>query len=309
MHKSETEETGPPPQDAAQAADGVVGLLKQNFARLTPQLRKAARHAIDNPSDIAIYSMREVAKRAGVTHSAMVRLARELGFDSYDMMRDRFREIVTRPAEPPWLTRARSVRDRFPAGSDDAILGEQLLLEMDNLQQTFAEGFAQTLMAAAHRLRTARRVYVLGLRSMFPLAYSFHYAYRMFDSGSVLMTGLGGALADDLRSMGKGDVLLVFSFRPYARDAVAAAEFAASRGGRLVVVTDSAVSPFALDDSVTLVAANGSASLFPSVTAAMAVSQLLITLLFSRGEDAAMERLKEAQSQLDRFDVYLGDTP
>ncbi|GKX36169.1 MAG: transcriptional regulator [Rhizobiaceae bacterium MnEN-MB40S] len=289
----------------AGASDGIVDILKTRFAGFSPQLRKAARFAIDNPSDVAVYSMRTLAKKAGVQHNAMVRLARELGFDGYDQFRDLFRDYVTRGSDARWLSRAQSIRERFPVGSNTQILGEHVLQELENLQQTFGEGIAEKLNDAVSRLRGARKIYVLGLRSMFPLAYYFHYTCRMFDARSVLLTGLGGALADDLRTVGSKDVLLVFSYRPYARDAIAAVEFVRERKGQVIAITDSEVSPVVTDAGVSLIVRNGAISLFSSLLPAFAVAQIIATMLLTEGGREAMQRLEETQEQLDLFNVYM----
>ncbi len=65
-------------------ADRLIGL----FDQLPAQHRVAARWLIDHPDDVALLSMREQAKRAGVPPATMTRLAQRLGFDGFDGLRD-----------------------------------------------------------------------------------------------------------------------------------------------------------------------------------------------------------------------------
>lgn len=287
------------------ATEPIVDTLKSRYSEFSPQLRKAARFAIDNPSNIAMYSMRAIAKQAGVRHNAMVRLAQELGFEGYDQFRDLFRNSITRGDDASWLARAQSVRERFPVGSNSEIVGEHVLQELENLQYTFDESIAGKLNDAIRLIHNAQKVYVLGLRSMFPLAYYFHYTLRMFDPRSVLLTGLGGALADDLRTAGDKDVLLVFSYRPYAMDTVTAVEFAQRRRCKVITITDSEMSPVITDKGVNILVKNNAASLITSLLPAFSVAQMIATMLLAEGGQRAIQRLEETQEQLDRFRVYL----
>lgn len=282
----------------------VIDRLKSHYADLSPQLQRAARYVVDNPGDVAVRSMRSIAKKAGVQHNAMVRLAREFGFDGYDQFRDLFRDLVIRESDEDWLERARTIRERFPVGSDSQIVGEYVMQETENLQRTFGKEIAGLLKTAVDELRDARRIYVLGVRSMFALAYYFHYTWRMFDTRTVLLTGLGGAFADDLRSVQDTDVMVIFSQYPYANDAIVAADFARQRGARIICITDSEVSPIVGEGDVTIIVSNNAVSLFPTLVPAMSIAQILTTMVLSEGGDESIETLEKTQEQLEGFGVY-----
>ncbi|MGH7879602.1 MAG: MurR/RpiR family transcriptional regulator, partial [Candidatus Binataceae bacterium] len=53
--------------------------LKADFEQLPPQLKEAARWVIDHPADVALLSMREQARRAGIPPATLTRLAQRLG--------------------------------------------------------------------------------------------------------------------------------------------------------------------------------------------------------------------------------------
>lgn len=282
----------------------IIAILERRFPDLTPQLRKAARFAIDNPGDVALHSMRTVAKRAQVQHNAMLRLAREIGFDSYDAFRDCFRRLLVKGQRTDWLGRAKSLRQSFPAGPSGGLVAEYLGQEMDNLQKTFAPEVVGELDQAVELLSKARNVYIVGLRSLFPVAFYFHYVCRLFTSKSVLLTGTGGTFADELRSVSDEDVLVAFSYQPYAKDAVKAVEFASRRGARVISVTDSKVSPVVTATGLNFVIGNSSASLFPTVLPALAIAQLLATLLVSGGDEELLIAVERSERQLNSFGVY-----
>ncbi|WP_173934538.1 MurR/RpiR family transcriptional regulator [Chelativorans sp. Marseille-P2723] len=292
-------------EHASGAVQGtIVNVLKARFPELSPRLRKAARYAIDNPEEIAVHSMRSVARRAGVHHNVMLRLAREIGYESYDEFRDLFRNIVMSGRRADWLHRAQAIRANYPKGPHGRLIGEYVYQELTNIQETFGEMAVNSLNQAVSLIEGARRVYVLGLRSLFPVAYYFHYVCRMFDRKTILLTGLGGTFADELRDVGDGDVLIAFSYHPYARDAVKAVEFARQRGTRIIAITDSLVSPIIDADSLNLIVNNNSRSLFPTLLPAFALAQVLATLLVSEGSEETIAAIARSQEQLDNFGVY-----
>src|ERR1044072_4691001 len=54
------------------------------FDQMTGQLQSAARCALARPREVALLSMREQARRAGVPPATMTRLAQRLWLDGYD---------------------------------------------------------------------------------------------------------------------------------------------------------------------------------------------------------------------------------
>jgi DNA-binding MurR/RpiR family transcriptional regulator len=290
--------------EATGANEPIVARLTARFSELSPRLRNAARFAIDNPEAIAVHSMRMVARQAGVHHNSMLRLAREMGYASYDEFRDLFRKVVTTGRQADWLDRARSVRESYPQGPNGTLIGEYVYQELANLQQTFGDDTVGKLNHAAEMITKARSVYVIGLRSLFPVSYYFHYASRLFANKTVLLTGLGGTFADELRSVGRQDVVLVFSYRPYSKEAVTSVRFARERGARIIAVTDSNVAPVTDADGISFVISNSSKSLFPTVLPALAIAQVLVTLLVSAGNEDTLAAITRSQEQLDEFGVY-----
>ncbi|MCC7047515.1 MAG: MurR/RpiR family transcriptional regulator [Alphaproteobacteria bacterium] len=66
--------------------------LEADYAQLSTQLRGAARFALKEPGFVALYPLRRVAQRAGVSPATFVRLAKHLGFASYNGLKEIFRD-------------------------------------------------------------------------------------------------------------------------------------------------------------------------------------------------------------------------
>lgn len=283
-------------------------LIKNKFAALSPRLQQAARYVIDHPEDVALNSMRTVAGLAGVDPSSMIRLARELGFAKYDEFRDRYRTLLL-AGGITWTGRARRLRERKPASSTAALVHEISQQDQQNLQHAFGPDTILKLEGAKQIFEQARRVYVLGLRSLFPVAFYFHYLCRLFSTKTALLTATGGTFADDLRFLEDVDALIAFSYRPYSREAVRAVDFARSKDAKIIAVTDSKVSPIARAADLSIIVTNVSTSLLPTIVPSIGVAQALATLLLSESDEEAMHQIARSEQQLQRFNVYVEDSP
>lgn len=276
--------------------------IADKYPMLSPRLQVAARYVLDRPDDVALMTMRCVAGEAEVHPSTMVRLARVFEFDGYNAFRATFqRRLRGHPAD--YHGRARALQAR--TGGKAKIAVENILeAAHGNLAETFAANGIDRFSACAEALTGARRVFVAGRRSCFPIAHYFHYVYGVFRSNSVLLDGSGGTFADRLRGVGPDDVVFAVSFEPYSQETVQAADYVESLGGKVVALTDSLVSPLVDEPARTLVVKNESPSFFQSVAPAMAVVEALIALMVLLDGAAALSAINESERQLQVFDAY-----
>src|SRR5271167_1488104 len=83
------------------------------FDTMSGQLQAGARYVLERPRDVALLSMREQARQAGVQPATMTRLAKHLGLDGYDRVRELTRQrcvtaMSASPARPAPRSRAKS---------------------------------------------------------------------------------------------------------------------------------------------------------------------------------------------------------
>jgi len=282
-----------------------IARIEGAFARLSPQLKQAARYVIDHPDDVALYSMRQLAAHADVHPSTMVRLAREMGFDGHAQFQEPFQERLRSKPKISYVGGARDLQARGGSGNTSSLVAEMFQLECHAFKALSQGHNPDDIAKAADILCGARNIFAVGVRSMYPVAFYFHYACRMFTDNVHLVGGHGGTFADQLRGVRAGDVVLATSFSPYTRNTVRAVDYALDHGARIVAVTDSSVSPITRGkDTVTLIVGKESPSLFHSIVPAMAVIEALVMLMIARGGSGAIEALEDSEEQLNGFDAY-----
>lgn len=275
--------------------------IADDFPRLSPRLREAARHVLDRPDDVALLSMRGLAANAGVHPTTMVRLARHFNFASFNDFRTPFQKrLRSHPSD--YARRARELQAR--AGGAPALVDGVMEQGLSNLRHSFEINGPERFDTAAATLLAGKRIFIAGLRSCYPIAFYFDYLYRVFRDNGTLLHAQGGAFADELRYFTKSDVLLAISFQPYSRETVAAAEYAHARGGRMVTITDSLVSPLARNAEHVLMVENESPSFFHSLAPAISAVEALVAVMVRRGGKDTLDTITDSEAQLEQFDAY-----
>jgi DNA-binding MurR/RpiR family transcriptional regulator len=294
--------SGTPPSMAGAPLHGEMLAV---FDRMPKQLQAAARWALDNPQDVALLTVREQAKRAGVVPATMTRLAQRLGFDGYDAVRDLYAENLRRRASSVFSPKAAALVARRKLTGDASLahdLVDTLVHQMVGMSGTESLG---QLAAAVGVIAKARRVFVLGQRSCYPVAFHFAYVFGLAGGRTQLLDAPGGTGSDTLRDAQKGDALLAISIKPYTRITVEVARHAARRGMSVVAITDSAVSPLARAARATILVPTDSPSFFHTLTPAFAVAETLAALLAAAGGEGALTAVREIEEQLRSLSTHV----
>lgn len=278
--------------------------LIDRFDAMSPQLQQAARHLIEHPDDIALLSMRELARQAGVQPATMTRLAKFVGASGYEDLRAEQAAMIRRGSQG-FAARA---KDR-PASGPAELARDMLASLAGQVAQLSAPESLSRLTAAAAALAAARRVYVLGARSCHSVAWQFHYVMSLLGEKTVHLDGPAGTGTDPLIRACKGDALLVISVNPYANQSLEIANLARKSGLQIIAITDSQVSPLAQMADHALIVATESHTFFHSLTPALALSEVLCGILANMDRDGALQALAQADAQLDALGTYATAIP
>jgi DNA-binding MurR/RpiR family transcriptional regulator len=278
--------------------------LKAGFDDLPPQLKEAARWVIDHPADVALLSLREQARRAGIAPATLTRLAQRLGLGGYNGVRKLFADAVRERPES-YRGRAEELLLRRDSEGDQALVQDIFASLGQHLQNLSMPDAIERFTAAADMIASASRVFCLGQRSSFSVAYIFHYVRSLFGSNSVLVDGSGGSGVDTLRAIGKGDVLLAISVNRYVRHTIDAAKFAKDRGARVVALTDSEISPLVTFADEAVLVRTETPSFFHTMAPAFAAVECLAALVAARRGRETLAALDESERQLATFGTYV----
>jgi DNA-binding MurR/RpiR family transcriptional regulator len=274
------------------------------FDTMSGQLQTGARFVLERPRDVALLSMREQARRAGVQPATMTRLAKHLGMDGYDRVRELYAAAV-RDGDIGFAGKAGAQVASQKLKGDKALAAEMLRSIGKQIERLVAPDRLDRLVAAARTLASARRIYCLGLRSSHSVAWHLHYVLSLVGEKSTHIDGIAATGADALARATAKDVLLVASVLPYTRLTVELAEYAVEQGMAVVAITDSEVAPLAQIAQHAVIVATDSPSFFHAMSPAFVVAEILGAIIAGRGGDDALATLRHTDEHLAALNTHL----
>lgn len=277
--------------------------IANSLAAMPAQLQSAGRYVLENPRDVALLSMREQARRAGLQPATMTRFAKRLGLEGYDAVRALHADAI-RTGGLDFAGKASAQVSTQKLKGERALAAEMAASLADQITRLADSGSLAAIVEAAEALHRARRIYCLGLRSCHAIAWHLHYIFSLFGERTTLLDGVAGVGTDPIRAATSRDLLLVASVRPYTRASVEAAQYAAGRGVPIVALTDGQGSPLAPLARHVLLVTTKSPSFFHSMTPAFALAEILATLAAGRAGDDVPAALAQTEEQLAAFGVH-----
>lgn len=262
-------------------AQAVVRRIAAELGGFPERMQRVGAFVLDNPDDVALLSMREQARRAGVPPATMTRFAQRLGYTGYDELRALFAQSI-RARISDFSARAEALAERRER------LGEE------TLASTLANGLAErvssliddehlaTIVEAAGVLGGARRIYCLGHRSCYAPAFHFAYVAGLYGAETRLLDAPGGLGSDRLNAAGPGDAMLAVSFAPYTRATVELAAAARDAGVAVVALTDRTHAPIATGARVTIAVPTELAEAAYVTAPAFAAAEILAGLVVAQ---------------------------
>lgn len=291
------------PSRASLSRSSLEKRLIETFDALSPRLQTAGRYLLDHPHEIALRSMRELAREANLAPATLTRLARQLGLAGFDEVKRLYAEEVRQYAagyRRKAVALADLSRREDATGLAAGIVGV-IGRQVDALTDPEA---IRSLVAGARVLQRARTIYCLGQRLSFPPAYTFQYIHSVAGGSSVLLDAPGGTGLDALRHATPADAVLAISVLPYTRATVEQAMFAHRRQLPLVVITDSEVSPLTKIAVEVIRVGTKSQSFFQTMAAVSAAAETLATMIAMGSPDTVLSGLKASEDYFSEASIY-----
>ena len=248
--------------------DQLMTQIEQQHAGMPKRLREIGNFVLGHPEAIALSTLAELASETDIATSAFVRFAQTLGFDGFSQMQALFRQQV-RSSWPQYASRLSDMADVNPADHFEA-LSVSAVESINRLSNTVS---METLNSAVRKLTDAETIWFAAGGRAKPVTVYMSYVLTKLGIRSQEFREAPAEAMRELNLMGPRDVMLVVSFAPYGELAVKLAQEAAGRGARIISITDTMVSPVALD--TTLLVTEENIFGFRSLCATMNLAQYL----------------------------------
>jgi DNA-binding MurR/RpiR family transcriptional regulator len=283
----------------------LVELVDDARPTLTPSQLRLAALVLDGPQEVALAPAADLAERAKVDESTVVRFAKALGLPGYPALRAVCATELQRQAS--LLSQYDSMRRE--AFGDDQLFDTLSRFDRSNIDRTVANIDTVEWERIVELTATSENVYAMGLRACFSMAHLLSYQLALVRGNVHQITSLDGTLPEQLAKVTEGDVFIAVSLAPYATQTVAAAEYVAAHGGRGIAFTDRRSSPLAAASSHSVLVAVDGPLLMSSMTAMTHVLQTLIVDVARSLNTTGADEFERTNAALEAFGTHYRSAP
>ena len=278
----------------------ILAILKQRNPEFSKGQRRIAQYIAESYDKAAFMTANKLGKTVGVSESTVVRFAVDLGFDGYPSMQKAMQEMVLNRLTS--VQRIEVANDRI--GNQD-VVSMVLHSDMEKLRQTAENVDRQEFQAVVDTVLEAKSIYILGVRSVAPLAnFLGYYLNYMFHNVRVITASGTSEMFEQIVGVGREDVVIAFSFPRYSAATLKAAQYCRTTGARVVAITDNREAPLALCADRVICAKSDMVSLVDSLVAPLSVVNALIVSIAAKRERELHRTFDALERIWDQYHVY-----
>ncbi|MCX8953308.1 MurR/RpiR family transcriptional regulator [Ruegeria sp. NA] len=281
----------------------VLDRLTEEWDALTPEAQKAARYVLENPADVGVSTVREIAEAAKVKPNTFVRMARQVGFEGYEDFREPFRDAI-RKGRVSFPDRARWLQDIGKSGELGGLYADMIGAAIRNIEETFAGIDANRLKSAAEIIWNSRQIFTLGVGVNNSNARNFTYLASTGMKQFHAIPRPGSTPMDDLAWADEQDVLIAITCHPYRTEVIEAVKLARQQGLTVIGISDSPASPVIRNAHHGFVVAADTPQFFPSSVSTIALLETLLSFVIAVSSDEIVERVERFHRRRHQLGIY-----
>ena len=278
----------------------ILDILQEKAPTFSKGQRKIAQYITECYDKAAFMTANRLGRTVGISESTVVRFAVDLGFDGYPSMQKAMQEMVLNR-----LTSVQRIEVASGRYGDQDVVSMVLHSDMEKLRQTDENLSRADFQASVDAILKAKRIYILGVRSVAPLAnFLGYYLNYMFQNVHVVSGVSAGEMFEKIVGVTSEDVVIAFSFPRYSSSTTKGARYCRSTGAKVIVFTDSRLSPLGQCSDHVLLAKSDMVSLVDSLVAPLSLVNALVVALASACEKTLEKNFAALEKVWREYHVY-----
>ena len=268
--------------------------------KLSKGHKKLVQYITDNYDKAAFMTASKLGETVGVSESTVVRFATEIGFKGYPELQKELQRMIKSK-----LTAVQRMEvSSNLIGEQDAIK-KVLNGDIELIRKTLESISSSEFSKAVETINSAKRIYILGVRSSAALAsFLYFYLNPVFENVVLVDTSSASEMFEQMFRISEKDVCVAISFPRYSKQTINALRFINDRGTKIIAITDSDDSPIAEYADTLLVAKSDMVSVVDSLVAPLSlINALVVAVTFSRREEV-YNNFNKLESIWDEYQVY-----
>ncbi|MFF0410538.1 MurR/RpiR family transcriptional regulator [Kitasatospora sp. NPDC004745] len=285
------------------AAAPIAEQIRTRLGECSPAERKVARVLLANWPAAGFETVATLAERATVSAPTVLRLVTRLGYRGFPDFQAALRtELDERNASPLTLYNAADTDDPNGRGG---LLQRASTAFTTAVARTLSELPQHDLDRAVELLADPkRRITLAGGRFTHLIAQYLGLHVMQLRDDVRFLPDRDVERTAALAALGRRDVLVVFDHRRYEPDKVTMAQLTQEHGGRVILFTDTWLSPVAAHAEVVLPAQVTSPSPYDSLAPTLAVTETVVAGLLTALGDQGHQHMQHREDIAKNLGLY-----
>lgn len=278
----------------------ICELIRQKLPTFSKSQKRIAEAILSNYEQTAFMTAAKLGQMVGVSESTVVRFATELGFAGYPEFQRAVRDLIRAKLTPVQRISITNAR----LGNGD-LLTNVMNSDVNKIRQSLESIDREAFEKAVSHLLGAKRIFIIGVRSSFALASFLSFNLSMImDNVHMIQPTSTSEVFEQILDISAGDVIFAISFPRYSTKIVKAVRYAKANKAKIVVLTDSQLSPIAEYADCLLTAESDMVSFVDSLIAPLSIINAILAAITLRRPEEIQARFERLETIWDQYDIY-----
>ncbi len=264
--------------------------ITSKYNSLPKNQKKIADYFIDNFDKIPFVNVHDLSVATGASVASVVRFSQRAGFKGFSELRDSItgslQKELTNKQIFPLFEKHRVEED---------LLTEVANLDIKNINDTLNLVERKTFKYVIDRISRSERVFTAGLGISYLLSEILAYQLTQVGISSSVLQHSHTLFNEHILFLNPKDILIVFSFPPYSKETIEAAEYASKRKIDVISITNKHASPVTFFTKANLIVKSENMLYTNSFAAISVLINAIATACAFKDKQRAKKVLKESE--------------
>lgn len=278
-----------------------INRVTAHFDELTKSHKEVANYFLYNLDKVAVGTLEDLAGLVGVSTTTVIRFARQLGYAGFTELQKDAQNIVLNKDSLPGQTDGEPGKEKV-----NSRLAASFERDIRNIENTMKDLKEEELDRAVGLMQSADSLYIMSMRMGFSLSYYAFASWGRIRKNLHLIRFTGMEYPEEMVSMKKGDVCVVFAFPRFTSLAIHLLEWMKKKQIKVILITSAAFAAAREYAEIVLPCRVKTASYQNSHVAPICLINYFTMALTAENYDEAAELLRDTEELLGS-EFYIGN--
>lgn len=286
--------------DNQQTEKNIIDKLIAIQSSLPNKQEELCSYILENYQDIGLLTVKELAERAGVGTTTVMRLIKALGYDSFfDLKKEFYHSQINQSDKWVNVQKSFGSKQNSTHNTITSVGQENIRLIQSSINSQLVENFE----LAMNLIENSSRINIVGYRTYRGIAIYFEMLLAEFHANVQQLSHDSESMIDRILQCKQDEVLIIFAFSNYLQRTIDAAAVAKEQGVQIILITDQLSCPISeFADVILKVDVDGS---YFTVIPIITLVEAIVIELGKRTSDSSVAKIQRLVNKLKEKHIIL----